>query len=254
MLRALTRAVPPALARCELTHQERQPIDVELAAAQHERYERALAALGCAVERLPPEPELPDSVFVEDVAVVLDEVAVITRPGAASRHPETASVVDALRAYRDLVHIEAPGTLEGGDVLRLGSVVHVGLSTRSNPAGIDQLRTLLRPFGYEVRAVPVRGCLHLKTAVTLAGDGTLLLNPEWVDPAAFPGFDHIPVDPGEPAAANVLLVGGEVIVPSAHVRTRERLESRGIVTRPVDASELAKAEAGVTCCSVIFTA
>jgi dimethylargininase len=254
VLRALTRAVPPTLARCELTHQEREPIDVALAAAQHERYEQALAALGCTVERLPPEPELPDSVFVEDVAVVLDEAAVVTRPGAASRRPETASVIEALRAYRDLVRVEPPGTLEGGDVLRLGSVVYVGLSTRSNAVGIEQLRTLLRPLGYEVRAVAMRGCLHLKTAVTLAADGTLLLNPAWVDPAAFPGFDHVAVDPAEAAAANVLRVGGEVIIPAHHPRTRERLESRGIVTRPVDVSELAKAEAGVTCCSLIFDA
>src|ERR1700741_2427851 len=175
MLRAITRAVPPSLARCELTHQARQPIDVELAAAQHERYVQALEALGCTLPRLPAEPDLPNSVFVEDAALVLDDVAVITRPGAASRRPETASVAEALRAYRDLVSIEAPGTLEGGDVLRLASVVCLGVSTRSNAAGIEQLRSLLRPFGYEVRAVPLRGCLHLKSAVTRVGERTLLL-------------------------------------------------------------------------------
>lgn len=249
---ALTRAVPPSLARCELTHQARQPIDAALAATQHEAYERALDALGCTVQRLPEEPDLPDSVFVEDVAVVLDEVAVITRPGAASRRAEVASVAEALRPYRPLLSIEPPGTLEGGDVLRLGQVLYVGLSTRSNAAGIEQLQTHLRPFGYEVRAVPLRGCLHLKSAVTRVGERTLLLNPEWVDPGSFEGYEYVEVDPAEPAAANALLVGGEVVMPSAHPRTRRRLEDRGIVVRPVDVSELAKAEAGVTCCSLIF--
>ncbi|HYJ79122.1 MAG TPA: hypothetical protein VEW03_05960 [Longimicrobiaceae bacterium] len=254
VLRALTRAVPPSLARCELTHQQRQPIDAALAALQHEGYERALAALGCAVQRLPAEPELPDSVFVEDAAVVLDEVAVVTRPGAAFRRAEVGSVAEALRPYRELRCIEPPGTLEGGDVLRLGRVLHVGLSTRSNPSGIEQLGALLRPFGYEVRGVAMLGCLHLKSAVTLVAERTLLLNPEWIDAALFPGFAHVDVDRAEPAAANALLVGGEVVIPAGHPRTRRRLEERGIVTRPVEVDELAKAEAGVTCCSLIFTA
>jgi dimethylargininase len=251
VLRALTRAVPPSIARCELTHLAREPIDVARAASQHACYEVALARLGCTVLHLPDEPELPDSVFVEDTAVVLDEVAVISRPGAESRRPETASVAAALAPYRRLVCTQAPGTLDGGDVLRVGHIVYVGLSGRTNAEGVRQLAEVLAPHGYRVVGVPVRGCLHLKSAVTAVTDDTLLLNPEWVDASHFQRAERIDVHPDEPFAANALRIGDTLIYPSSAPRTRDRLEAAGLRVESVDASELAKAEAGVTCCSLI---
>lgn len=249
---AITRAVSPSLPRCELTHLPRTPIDLDLACRQHEAYEAQLTALGCTVKRLPAVADLPDSVFVEDVAVVLDEVAVITRPGAPSRRPETAAVAAALRAYRPVREIAPPGTLEGGDVLVIDRDVYVGRSTRSNAAGIDQLEALLGPLGYRVRGVAIRGCLHLKSAVTRVAPRALLANPDWVDPAVL-GRDIIVVDPAEPAAANALLLGDAVIYPVAFPRSRRRLEAAGITVSSVDVSELQKAEGGVTCCAVIVT-
>jgi dimethylargininase len=251
---ALTRAVPASVGAGELTHLERTPIDVERARAQHAAYEQALVAAGCAVMRLAELPGLPDSVFVEDAAVVLDEVAVLTRPGAVSRRPEVDALVPALSAYRALVRIAAPATLDGGDVLRLGRTMYVGMSARSTADGAAALERLLAPLGYEVRPVALQGALHLKTAVTEVADGLLLVNPDWVDPAAFPGFDCLPVDPREPFAANALRVVNVVIHSTEHPRTQELLRARGIAVLGVDASELGKAEGGVTCSSLIIAA
>lgn len=249
---AITRGVSPAIERCELVHQERRPIDVALAMRQHRRYEEALAALGCRVEALPADPELADSVFVEDACVVLDEVAVITRPGAESRRPETAPIARALAPYRPLVSIEPPGTLDGGDVLRIGRTLYVGLSDRSNEAAIDQLSHALAPHGYAVRGVAVRGCLHLKSAVTAVDDDTVLVNPAWVDAVVFTGTRAIEIDPRERGAANVLRIGERVIYPASFPATRRRLAAAGVDVVEVDVSELQKAEGAVTCCSLVF--
>jgi len=249
---AITRKLSPAITRCELTHLDRVPIDVARAEAQHEAYERALSKLGCWVLSLPPEPDLPDAVFVEDTAVVVDEVAVITCPGAGSRREETASVATVLAKYRPVAAIEAPGTLDGGDVLRLGRRFFVGLTGRTNREGIDQLRSLLAPHGYTVDGVPVRGCLHLKTAVTQVASDAVLVNPDWVDPEAFAGYTRMRVHPAEPFGANALLVGESVIYPEAFPHTANQLSNAGIDLLAVDVSELAKAEGAVTCCSIIL--
>lgn len=192
--------------------------------------------------------------FVEDTVIVLDEVAVITRPGAVSRRGETASMAAALAGLRELRHIEAPGTLDGGDVLRLDRTLYVGASARSNAEGIAQLRSVLAPFGYRVEAAPLRDCLHLKTAVTQVAADRVLLNPTWVDAGTFSGFVAIEVDPAEPFAANAVLVGGALIHPVSAPRTTERLRHLGIDVRSVDMSETEKAEGGVTCCSVLLQA
>lgn len=253
-LHAIIRDVSPAIADCELTHLERVPIDAGRAAAEHEAYAQALEALGCELERLPAEPELPDSVFVEDTAIVLPELAVITRPGAASRRSETASIAGVLGRYRTLRTISEPGTLDGGDVLRVERDLYVGLTERTNTEGVAQLEAFLRPLGYSVRGIPVGGCLHLKSAVSWLGGDTVLLNPQWVDEACFSGLQRIPVHPDEPHAANALRIGDTLICGAAHVRTRERLEKAGFRVYPVDITELAKAEAGVTCSSLILDA
>ena len=250
---AFTRAVPSSISRCELTHLSREPIDIDVARAQHERYESALRAAGADVTRLSDRDDLPDAVFVEDTAVVFDEIAVLTRPGMESRRAEVDSVREALAAHRTLATIEAPATLDGGDVLVLDRDVLVGLTPRTNILGVQRLRAILAPLGYEVRAAPVRGCLHLKSAVTRAGTRTLVANPSWVDPALMPGWDVVPVDAREPHAANVLWLGGTTIVAESFERTNAslgRATDSELVTVP--ASELAKAEGGVTCCSLII--
>jgi dimethylargininase len=250
MLQAMTRAVSPALARCELTYLERQPIDVPRAAAQHADYIRLLEEFGLAVTLLPAEPDLPDSVFVEDPVVVVDEVAVIANPGAESRRREAESMAEALAPYRRLCRMTGTATLEGGDVLRAGRTVFVGLSGRTNAQGAGQLAKILGPYGYEVRPVQVRGCLHLKSGACPVGSETLLVNREWVDTDAFRGFRLIDVE--EPRAANVLPVAGEAVMADGYPKTRAALERAGFRTRTIGISEFEKAEAGVTCLSVIF--
>jgi len=251
MLIAYTREVSPRLADCELTHLRREPLDVAGAQAEHAAYEAAMAQLGATVRRLPPTPHLPDSVFVEDTAIVLDEVAVITRPGAVSRQPETASVAAVLAAHRLLVHVCAPGTLDGGDVLVAGRSIYVGLSSRTSRDAITGLADSLVVFGYEVIPVEFRGCLHLKSAVTRVADDLMLLNPDWVAADVFGGHRAVAVDPSEPHAANALALGGMVIHPRQHACTRARLEAAGLTVLPLGLDELAKAEAGVTCCSLL---
>lgn len=249
---AVTRDVSPALGNCELTHLPRVGIDVARAHRQHQAYLETLTGLGCRLIELEAEPDLPDSVFVEDTAVVLDELAVIARPGAASRRPECLSIAIVLSDHRPLVTLEKPATLDGGDVLLVGRTVWVGLSGRSNWSAVGQLRALVGRHGYEVRPVELDGCLHLKSAVTLVDPETVLLNPAWVEARIFGGLDVVHVDPGEPHAANTLRVGAGLIHPANFPRTRARLEARGLVVHPVDVSELQKAEGAVTCCSLVF--
>jgi dimethylargininase len=251
---AVVREVAPTIRDCQLSFQPRTTIDVEKAYAQHDAYVALLRRLGCRIVALPAEPALPDSVFVEDAAVVLPGLAVITRPGAPSRRPETESVAAALAPYRRLATILPPGTLDGGDVLLAGGTLFVGRSRRSNEDGVSQLQIMADGCGLEVRAVPVEGCLHLKSAVTAVGRGTLLINPEWVHPRAFPSFDLVPVDPDEPHAANALDIGGVLVYPASFPRTRARLQERGFAVETVDVTELQKAEGAVTCCSLVFEA
>jgi dimethylargininase len=252
MLVAITREVSPSISRCELTCLPRKTIDVNLARRQHRQYEDCLARLGCAVQRLPAELELPDSVFVEDTCVVLDELAIIARPGADSRRRETQSIAEVLKPYRKLSFIEPPGTIDGGDVLSLGKSLFVGLSRRTNRAAIEQLLALLTPHAYTVKAANLTDCLHLKTAVTQVAAKTILVNRSWVEPSIFGDVAVIHVHPSEPWGANALLVHETVVYPAAYPETRKRLEKHGIRVDTVDVSELAKAEGGVTCCSVIF--
>lgn len=251
-MHALIRPVSAAMVRCELTHFARAPIDVAVAAEQHRRYADALASLGCRLVELGAEPDLPDSVFVEDTVVVLDEIAVLTRPGAVSRRPEVDSMARALAAWRPCTRIEAPGTLDGGDVLVVGRRMFVGQSGRSNGDGIRQLAAAAAPHGYEVVAVPLQGCLHLKSAVTLVGPDTLLINDDWVDRSAWPGMRCVEVAPGEPNAANALRIGDTVVHSASGPRTRDRLEATGLRVLSVDVSEMEKAEGAVTCCSVLL--
>ena len=251
---AITREVSASLADCELSFVPRTGIDLARARQQHADYRDLLARLGCDVLALPEQADMPDAVFVEDVAIVTDEVAVMTRPGAASRRGEGASVAAVLARYRPLHAIEAPGTLDGGDVLRIGRRVYVGESARTNGAGIAQLRAILAPLGYTVQGVPTHGCLHLKSAVTALDDETVLLQPAWVAREPFAACRIVEVDPAEEHAANVLRIGGQVVSPACFPLTHARIRAAGIEVATVDVSELQKAEGAVTCCSLVFRA
>lgn len=255
MALAFTRAVSPAFANCELTHLGRQPISPERAVAQHQAYEQALERAGLKVVRLPDLPNHADGVFVEDTAILLGEHAVITRPGAPSRRPEADSTAEAL-AERFTVHRLTRGTLDGGDVLRIGDRLYVGQSQRTDCAGIVNLAGMAGRLGYEVIEVPHERCLHLKTGATYAGRDeagreVVLINPDWIDPAVFEDVFLVPSHPAEAFGANALRAGERLIYPSAYPRTAERLRALGFEVDEVDIGELEKAEAGLTCMSLI---
>lgn len=248
---AVVRAPSPRLAAAELTHLARAPIDLDLAVAQHAGYVAVLARLGLEIVWAPALPAHPDGVFVEDTAVVVGDLAVLTRPGAPSRRGEVASVGALLveRGYRT-VAIEEPGTLDGGDVLQVGGDVYVGRTTRTDDTAIAQLRTLVGPLGRRVVPVGVTGMLHLKSAATALPDGTIVAFPGAVDETAFAGREviHVP----EPSGADVLLVGSTVVVAASAPRTAAILAERGVEVVAVELSELEKAEAGVTCPSILL--
>jgi dimethylargininase len=252
MLTAITRAVSPGIVHCELTFVARQPIDLAKAEEQHRAYQELLEKCGVRVITLPAEPALPDSMFVEDTAIVLDELAIILPLGTETRRGEAASIAQALAKFRKLACVDLPGTVEGGDVLRVGRRLFAGVSSRTNAEGIRQLASILAPYGYDVVSVAVTGCLHLKSAVTYIGRNTLLANRGWFDMKPFSGFEWIDVAPEEPHAANALMIGGTVIFPASFPRTRARLETRGFHIAPIDISELQKAESGLTCSSLLF--
>lgn len=254
MFTAITRAVSPAMVNCELTFVARQSIDLAKARLQHRAYEQLLERCGARVISLPAEPDLPDSMFVEDPAVVLDEMAVILPLGTQKRRTEAASLAKTLSQFRHLEYVELPGTVEGGDVLRVGRKLFVGLSRRTNEEGIRQFASIVGRYGYEVQPVSVKGCLHLKSAVTFLGRNTLLANRTWFDTAPLAGFEWIDVAPDESHAANALAVGEKVIFPASFPRTRVRLETGGFHIESLDISELQKAESGLTCSSLLFAA
>ena len=249
---ALLRELSPRLGECELTHVSRSPIDLDKARAEHTAYARTLELLGVRLEYLPSLPDGPDGVFVEDIALVLPEIVVITRPGANSRLCEVESVAHALGRHRPVIRLCAPNCLKGGDVLRIDRTLYVGASNRTNASGILALQEALLPHNYDVRVVTIQGCLHLKTACTFIPPCFILANPRWVNVNHFRGLAIIATDEKEPFAANTLTVGQTTLVSASYPRTEELLRSAKIATRALDISELHKAEAGLTCLSLLL--
>ena len=249
---ALTHIVTPNLSECQLTHRERLPINLALATRQHAAYCDTLHSHGLEVIELDVNRDYPDSVFVEDTAVVVDEVAVMANPGAPSRQGEVTNMEPVLAKYRPIARIQPPVTLDGGDVLIVGKKVFVGLSTRTDRAGAEALRSILTPLGYRVTAVPVHGALHLKSAVTAVDKATLLANPLWLDTAPFANFRIVPVAENEPWAANALRLEDTVYFAQGFPATAAALSKLGYDVKAIDISELQKAEAGLTCSSLIF--
>ncbi|KAB7645510.1 dimethylargininase [Polymorphobacter fuscus] len=242
--------MPGPLARAELTHIDRVPVDMARAYAQHDAYRAALAAAGAVVTVLPSLPDFPDCCFVEDTAVILPELVIRTRPGAVSRQGEVAAIAPHLPADRPHVTVAAPGTVDGGDVLVVGRDIFIGLTLRSNAAAVAQVAEAAAPFGYRVTGVPLAQALHLKTAVSALADDLVLVNTDWVDPAIF-GRRHIASAPGEPFAANSLTIGTTVF-HAAGPATLARIAAAGFDARYLDIGEFAKAEAGLTCLSLVF--
>jgi dimethylargininase len=249
---ALTHVPSPHLQSCQCTYIPRSPIELVEAGRQHSAYCAALRECGCDVQTLDVNRELPDGAFIEDTAVVLDELAVLASMGTGSRRAEPAGIAPALGRWRELARIEYPATLEGGDVLRLDRMLLVGRSTRTNGAGLDAFSAIARRHGYGVVPVGVHGCLHLKTACTAMPDGRLLVNADWIDVSALDGFSLIPVPEPEPWGANTLAIGGTVLLAAAHRRTAELIDGLGFAVAPVELSEFAKAEAGASCLSLVI--
>lgn len=252
MLTAITRKVGPDLQDCELTYIPRQEINIKKANEQHQSYEELLRSFGANVISLPAESGHPDAVFVEDPTVVLDEVAVITTMGSDSRKGEVESLLSTLSQFRTLEFLTSPANFEGGDVLRVGRTLYVGKSSRTNSSGIKQIRDIVGRFDYEVRSIDVTGCLHLKTGCTFIGRNTVLANPSWVDAKELKEFDIIEVPTNEPGAGNALLIDNTVVIPNSFPETLDLLKARGFEVKTTDISELLKAEAGLTCMSILF--
>ena len=249
---ALTRRPAFSFVHCEVGHVPREAIDLHLAVRQHEAYCRTLRQTGVTVEVLPPEEAFPDSVFIEDNAIILDELAVVTSMGTPSRQGEPALLLPVLARHRRLVTISPPATIEGGDVLCMGKRLYVGVSTRTNRAGVEALRSIAEPLGYEVTFIGIQACLHLKTACTSLDDETLLVNPAWLDSDALGAFRLLHVPTKEPFGANVLRLPGRVLVQGSSPLTRDLIETQGYVTTSVELSEISKADAGLTCLSLLI--
>lgn len=249
---ALTHLPSPNMQACQRTFVPHASIDYERTLEQHTAYCEALRACRVKVVTLNVNAEHPDSTFLEDTAIVLDEVAVLTSMGSPARRKEPQGIEPILRQHREVVRIDPPAKIEGGDVLRVGRRLLVGSSTRTNLAGITLLAGQVEPFGYTVQAIPVQNCLHLKTGCTALPDGRLLVNPAWINPAALGDFEIVEIPSDEPWAANICPVNSSVLLVAQHVRTAELIDSLGFNVRPVELSEFAKAEGGVTCLSLLF--
>ena len=249
---AITHAPSRRMADCQLTFVARSTIDYGRAMRQHADYCRALGDCGARVLTLDVNADLPDCVFVEDTAVVLDEVAILCRLGAPSRREEAAGIEPELARFRAITRVDLPATLEGGDVLRVDRTLLVGLSSRTNAAGVETLARIAGPYGYTVRAVTVHGCLHLKTACTALPDNRLLVNPAWLDRASVRDFAQICVPVAEPWGANAVCLGSQIIAAADNVQTANLIRGLGFEVRTVELDEFAKAEGGVTCLSILL--
>lgn len=254
MLSALTRGVSPTIGDCKLTFMDREQVDVAVATRQHEAYTQCLKQMGVRITPLPLLTEAPDAVFIQDTAVVVDEVAVVATMGVSCRAAEVESVAQVLSSHRPLRRLSPPATLEGGDVVRVGRTLYVGDSGRTNREGIKQLSEILAPYDYHVRPVGVSGCLHLSTGCSYLGNGLMVLNPVWVDADPFRQFEVLEVPETESWAANTIAVGDTVLMASAFERTCALVAEKGFQVVTTDISELQKAEGALTCMSLMFDA
>lgn len=249
---ALTHLPSFNMAECLRQDADGPAIDGERALQQHAGYREMLGRCGATVHVLDVNRRHPDCVFIEDTAIVLDEVAILCSMGHPSRRAEPAGIEPPLRRYREIERIDLPATIDGGDVLRVGRRLMVGISGRTNAAAVETLKTIATRYGYEVDPVPVTGCLHLKSACTALPDGRLLANPGWLDATALARYAIVPVPADEPDAANVALVGETVCAAAGHPQSAELVRGLGFFVETTDLSEFAKADGCVTCLSLLF--
>jgi dimethylargininase len=249
---ALTHLPSPNMQQCQRTYIAHDSIDYNHALLQHENYCQTLRNLGAKVQTLGVNLPLPDCVFIEDTVIVLDELAILCSMGTESRRLEPPGIEAELRKYRHVEEITLPATIEGGDVLRVGRQLLVGISSRTNRVGISALRSIVQPHGYTVTPIPVHGCLHLKTACTALDESRLLINPNWIDATPLCNFELQPIPPTEPFAANILPLAGRICIAAGHVKTADLLDKLGFDIQPIDLSEFAKAEGGLTCLSILL--
>lgn len=248
---AITRKPGPDFGHGITTSDLGEPI-FELMLKQHEAYVRALESLGLDVTTLDALPGYPDAHFVEDVAVVTPDIAVITNPGAKARKGEEDTIEPVLAEYRETVRIQAPGTVDGGDVLMVGSHCFIGISERTNKDGCQQLGRILERYGNTWTAVPVEAGLHLKSAVNHVGPDTLLITEQFADHDAFSGYEKIVLDPREEYAGNTLLISDTLITPAGFPDTRKKLLALGLPLVELEVSEAQKMDGGLTCLSLRF--
>lgn len=248
---AIVRGVPPSFPRALSAAPPDSPIDVAIARAQHAAYVAALVAAGLEVVAVATDDDCPDCCFVEDTAVLVGDAALITRPGAPSRRAEVEPVAAALRGRAEIVRMEAPATLDGGDCLLVGRTFYVGRSGRTNPAGIDRLAEVAGPRGYRVvpLAMPA-GILHLKSVCSPLGDAVLVAEGT-LPPSTFAGARVLVVPAGEAHAANAVATGGAALVAAGAPTAQALIESTGLRALPVDTAELRKADGALTCLSIV---
>jgi dimethylargininase len=251
-IRALMHVPSPRMQQCQLTFVGKEVLDPGRIAEQHAGYMEMLLRCGIEVRLLEIYPELPDCVFVEDAAIVLDDVAILTSMGSESRREESLRIEPVIREYRDVRRIQLPAMIDGGDVLVHGTTVLVGRSRRTNAAGVAALAEILRPRGYEVTEIPVHGCLHLKTGCCALPDGRLLVNRAWIDVGPLQQFSVIDVPVQEPWGANLILLRHRIGLAAEHPETASLLEGLGFEVLTTPLSEFAKAEGGATCLSLLL--
>jgi dimethylargininase len=249
---ALIRGIPTSFANALVQH-GRPTLDPAIARRQHDEYRARLSGAGYAIAEVPVDEACPDCVFIEDAAVIIGSIAVITRPGAASRRPETAPVAEALKSYRTVTWIESPGTIDGGDVFTMNSTVYVGLSERTNLEGIAQLRPVVASENLRLQVVKVVDTLHLKSAVLPVDDETVVVTLASVDHSALGGLRILYEDAAERHRFSCLpMLNGHLLATESSPRTNEMLATAGYLVDPIDVSELQAADGGLTCMSIIL--
>ncbi|MFH0760851.1 MAG: arginine deiminase family protein [Bacteroidota bacterium] len=249
---AIVRDVPNSFQKCVTTFHNKRKINVALAKQQHQQYCETLSSLGLKLIRIEADDTLPDCCFTEDTVIVFDVFAVITIPGAPSRIPETIEIEKTLSRLKTIVHITKPGTIEGGDVLRIGKKIFIGNSGRTNEEGIRQVASVIKHKGYQVIPVKIRNALHLKSVCTYLGNGCIILAEGYLDEKIFSEYDKIIVPKGEEYCANCLVVNGSVLIPKGFPKTKKIIENNGFPIIEIEMSEIEKAEGALTCLSVIF--
>lgn len=249
---AIVRDVPESFNRCVSNSNTYDDIDTELAKLQHQQYCKTLSLLGINLIRLDTDDSLPDCCFTEDTAVIIDDLAIITSPGIESRVAETIALEKTLALYKGIFRISQPGTIEGGDVLRIERTLYIGISSRTNSEGIRQMAAILEPRGYCIVPVEIRNTLHLKSVCTYLGNGLIIVAEGYFDLNIFSGFEKIIVPEEEAYCANCLSVNRRVIIPKGFPKTKELLEEKGLLVIELEMSEFRKADGALTCLSVIF--